>query len=338
MAQSDGLIHPCPLCEEREDDATLDGMLPLMPFDRRFCHVLPFTRASSICHRCGQNICAECTQSFCKASFAGDPSTWTGPSCPFCRAPFDSMAARTDAGLRELTKVASLDQPDSRRVHNAKRTVANALLRKKNPRDECRAVAYYTSAAEHGDPRSMFYLAMCYRVGKGCSINEEQSRMWLRRAASQGLACAQYELSEALLGSDPVTASDTNKVEAVALLRALVNQGYEDAYVKLGMLLNIPGPQSHVASATIALRRAIAVEKKYPGPNQSKLIASLSGFVNRNYDLLLNEPAPPSTHCRTCTIHLGARAMKCSRCLQVNYCSKECQKAHWKRGHKGECS
>lgn len=101
---------------------------------------------------------------------------------------------------------------------------------------------------------------------------------------------------------------------------------------------NIPGPQSHVASATIALRRAIAVEKKYPGPNQSKLIASLSGFVNRNYDLLLNEPAPPSTHCRTCTIHLEARAMKCSRCLQVNYCSKECQKAHWKRGHKGECS
>lgn len=29
--------------------------------------------------------------------------------------------------------------------------------------------------------------------------------------------------------------------------------------------------------------------------------------------------------------------MKCSRCKRAQYCSKDCQRQHWKQGHKSEC-
>lgn len=34
----------------------------------------------------------------------------------------------------------------------------------------------------------------------------------------------------------------------------------------------------------------------------------------------------------------GGRLQKCVRCQRVAYCGRECQKAHWKRGHKRECT
>jgi hypothetical protein len=37
--------------------------------------------------------------------------------------------------------------------------------------------------------------------------------------------------------------------------------------------------------------------------------------------------------CGDCASELKA----CSRCKAVYYCSKECQSAHWKSGHKAAC-
>jgi hypothetical protein len=36
--------------------------------------------------------------------------------------------------------------------------------------------------------------------------------------------------------------------------------------------------------------------------------------------------------------HCGSLGLKlCGQCREVKYCSKECQKAHWKMGHKTRC-
>jgi TPR repeat protein len=45
----------------------------------------------------------------------------------------------------------------------------------------------------------------------------------------------------------------------------------------------------------------------------------------------------PFSHCEHC-VKPCDRIMKCSRCRGAGYCSKECQKVHWKLGHKIDCT
>ena len=40
--------------------------------------------------------------------------------------------------------------------------------------------------------------------------------------------------------------------------------------------------------------------------------------------------------CKACDTS-DARLSRCARCEAVFYCSVECQRAHWKAGHKHEC-
>jgi len=54
--------------------------------------------------------------------------------------------------------------------------------------------------------------------------------------------------------------------------------------------------------------------------------------------------APPSpdrcTHCGASAADLARddrKLRRCSRCQRVRYCGRECQRAHWRAGHKAEC-
>ena len=54
--------------------------------------------------------------------------------------------------------------------------------------------------------------------------------------------------------------------------------------------------------------------------------------------------APPSpdrcTHCGASAADLARddrKLRRCSRCQRVWYCGRECQRAHWRAGHKAEC-
>ena len=52
------------------------------------------------------------------------------------------------------------------------------------------------------------------------------------------------------------------------------------------------------------------------------------------------DPAPDSQTCAHCLAVLGragATILKCARCGLVTYCSKDCQRAHWKVNHKSFC-
>ena len=43
-------------------------------------------------------------------------------------------------------------------------------------------------------------------------------------------------------------------------------------------------------------------------------------------------------HCASChASEEDAKLMKCARCQMKWYCSRDCQKAHWKLGHKLYC-
>jgi hypothetical protein len=45
------------------------------------------------------------------------------------------------------------------------------------------------------------------------------------------------------------------------------------------------------------------------------------------------KPSKPCTQCG----ELFPKLHRCTRCKAVSYCSKQCQVAHWKAGHKQVC-
>lgn len=50
------------------------------------------------------------------------------------------------------------------------------------------------------------------------------------------------------------------------------------------------------------------------------------------------EPTPHYDCCATCTSRQdAAQLLQCSRCKMVKYCSRNCQKQHWKPCHKASC-
>jgi hypothetical protein len=58
-------------------------------------------------------------------------------------------------------------------------------------------------------------------------------------------------------------------------------------------------------------------------------------------EIILQNPAKKKHHgskiCSRCEKVLVELPSKCSRCKQVYYCNRHCQKQHWKHGHKKEC-
>jgi len=50
--------------------------------------------------------------------------------------------------------------------------------------------------------------------------------------------------------------------------------------------------------------------------------------------LALQDPAPQGRRCEVCKL---PAALKCGKCREVSYCSKECQAKDWKAGHKVTC-
>merc|ERR1711907_860850 len=63
-----------------------------------------------------------------------------------------------------------------------------------------------------------------------------------------------------------------------------------------------------------------------------------SGLHASGLDNLEQKLADKALACGHCEKPQGTQKfLKCSTCLLVSYCSKECQKAHWKKSHKSEC-
>jgi hypothetical protein len=77
------------------------------------------------------------------------------------------------------------------------------------------------------------------------------------------------------------------------------------------------------------------------GTPQSSATSTIDA-TGKNIDLLLQgfeqrlgDPLLPCKTCGKCA--LGCKMHRCGKCKQIRYCSVDCQKKHWKRGHKAEC-
>jgi hypothetical protein len=93
-----------------------------------------------------------------------------------------------------------------------------------------------------------------------------------------------------------------------------------------GALAAAAGGGSAAAPATAGRRAAP------PAPAAQQQQGVAAGGVSSSH----KSEAKPSKPCAQCG-ELFPKLLRCARCRGVSYCSKQCQAAHWKAGHKEEC-
>ena len=114
-------------------------------------------------------------------------------------------------------------------------------------------------AAEQGDAQAQFNLGVAYYNGEGVPKDKNRAIRWLRLAADQNFAEAQYSLATLLLEVDPVI----NKHEGIRLLQQAAEQHHVGASEDLRKHLGGRG--------TIAPQTQIPVSPSQPKPSAAQL-------------------------------------------------------------------
>ena len=144
---------------------------------------------------------------------------------------------------------------------------------------------------------------------------------WYRKAADQGDADAQGKLGVTYQQGRGVAQSD---VEAVRWWQKAADQGNAGAQAMVGMnLLDGRGVPKDLAKSHKYLSLAAA-----NGLKEAKEILR-AAFPN-------GAPSASASFCAQCGV-TPSNLSVCARCKAVSYCSKECQRVHWKAGHKKAC-
>jgi len=164
--------------------------------------------------------------------------------------------------------------------------------------DDAESLRYYKMGAdEAGCNESSYYVGVYYQ-----EVEEswDLAIPYFERAAKNGRADAQFALSQALMQQAK----------------------------KLFMSWEIPG-KSPVPRAMYWARRAVATE------SSSASSPSSDGLAQHYLTQMINLM---KTRCAGCdAIDEDGFDKKCSRCKASFYCSRECQKNHWRAGHKIDC-
>ena len=164
-----------------------------------------------------------------------------------------------------------------------------------------KAVELYTMAVEQGNVGAMFNLGNHYRDGKGVVQSFKTAVEFYTMAAEQGLVEAMVGLGARYFQGQGVAQS--NELARKWLTKA-ANEGQEVAIQNLKMLDEQEGKSTTTA----------------PTPAKTS--------------------PPPPVCCSSCNTPQPStrKFQRCMGCRTVQYCNKECQRAHWSPGgHKQEC-
>ncbi len=101
------------------------------------------------------------------------------------------------------------------------------------PKDEKKALAWFSLAADRGDRQAMFSLAMFRFAGRGAPQDRAEAAVLLEKAAKLGHVAAEYNLALLYLEGQDVP---RNIARAVELLRAAADVGSPEAQYALATL------------------------------------------------------------------------------------------------------
>ncbi len=121
-------------------------------------------------------------------------------------------------------------------------------------KDESEAVKWIRRAADQGDAEAQFELGGMYSIGAGVPQDYAETARWYGRAAEQGYVDAQFLL---WMVHHEGRGVPRDPVEAARWLRMAAEQGHADAQFKLGMLhIEADGVPEDATEAVRWLRRA----------------------------------------------------------------------------------
>jgi TPR repeat protein len=225
-ADADEFTHPCPICLDNEDDATVDG---------QYC---------GQCFACGQMYCGGCnTVDFAVRS----------PNCPTCRAPF---AVSHEENFERLWKLVH-DRSPRRHTPAAQNALGYMYDNGQGVKQDSKeAVTWYRKAAEQGFEVAQHNLGVMYANGQGVKQDHKEAVEWYRKAAAQGNAKAHHNLG--CMYRDGQGVKQDHK-EAVEWYRKTAEQGNAKAQFNLGVMsANGQGVKQDYKEAVKWYRKAAA--------------------------------------------------------------------------------
>jgi hypothetical protein len=186
----------------------------------------------------------------------------------------------------------------------------------------------YLAAAKQGDPVGIYNVAGAYKNGHGVQIDHNEMVQWYMKGCEQGERGCQFKLGH-LLWNGEIVEGDENL--AFYWMKKSAEAGHPDAIDALGNMYEMGvGCQVNYNESAKWLRKAIEIGKLNYGENPKYLrMMENTGKVTFH----------TSKHCGCCGKAAGAeiRMMRCGRCQNIWYCSKQCQVENWKKHHKTVC-
>jgi MYND finger/Sel1 repeat len=223
---------------------------------------------------------------------------------------YDSAPKSNDLAMEHLL-------PAARNGHASAQYLYATILRERDARDE-NAIMWYTLAAAQNHPYAQESLGELFILDGSCDEAEIvglertfKCWYWTRKAALQGKRKAQETMAGIMMGI---------KFEMFGAADLL---GYS------------------CLPEVFFWRRQAAANGNYTSSGNSSDIG-----------LLLNPSLSEESSCLSCSrcgktegsaqIGTGAseasvRIKRCAQCHSVGYCSEDCQRKHWKMGHKADC-
>ena len=173
-----------------------------------------------------------------------------------------------------------------------------------------------------------------YANGQGVQQDYAEAVKWYRRAAEQGYAKAQFNLGNMYLDGKDV---QQDYAEAVKRYHRAAEQGYAEAQCKLGaMYANGMGIQRDFSKAALWLEKAASQGNDDAKRALEQLRLSQARASGADPPVNASDARGVCAHCAA-QASSGTSLKSCSRCGIVFYCCRDCQLAHWKAGHKGNC-
>ena len=332
----------CPICLE-----------PLPPFWDEERRIISICCEKRTCKKCYDEQKAYIYNAVANGSY-GKAERQLASTCSLCRArkPSDDDAARVmidrfEKGTLPLSMYSMLGSYYRLGLRGIEENKA-------------RGHHIFMLGAEMGDPSCQSLVGSTYHDGEGVPKSSEEAKRWWMAATKQGHAVAEYNL--ACMYKD-----EGNDAECLRHLKGSASEGYEQACFYLGMA-HCNGNYGLQKSSEEAIHLVTPAAERGHAKSMDLL-----GFVMCCPEPYLMEPVNPNftkgmhwlrraaatgsedaiSHLKEIEDDASSRCfwcnkkaphekehLRCSRCRAAWYCSKDCQRRHWKAtegGHKKCC-